>query len=332
MSWAGSSTGSRCPDRLPIARAIHPFRATVSTQPTPREILAKVRNLEIRTNRLARETFAGQYHSVFKGRGIDFEEVREYVPGDEVRSIDWNVTARTGRPFVKKFREERELTILLLVDLSASGQFGSAEQTKRELAAEVAAVLAFSAIRNNDKVGLLLFTDEVEQYVPPRKGKSHVLRVVREILYFAPRRRGTDLVRALEFVRGVTHRRAVAFLVSDFLVPLEEPLARETLRRCIESVARRHDLIALAVTDPRERDLPAVGRVTLEDAESGELLEIDTSDAGVRRSFAESAATRRDVVHRLLRGSSVDVLDLATDVPYMPALLRFFRRRAARLR
>jgi len=304
----------------------------VSGEATPREILAKVRHLEIRTNRLAQETFAGQYHSVFKGRGIDFDEVREYVPGDEVRSIDWNVTARTGRPFVKKFREERELTILLVVDLSASGHFGSQLQTKRELAAEVAAVLAFSAIRNNDKVGLVLFTDSVEQYVPPRKGRSHVLRVVREILYFAPAGRRTDVLGALEFVSRVLHRRAVAFLVSDFLVPLEPPSARETLRRRLEIAGRRHDLVAMAVSDPRERDLPDVGRLTLEDSESGELLEVDTGDPAVRRAFADATRERRAALLQCLRGARVDVLELDTALPYLPALLRFFRQRAARQR
>ncbi len=298
--------------------------------PSPREILAKVRHIEIRTNRLAQETLAGQYHSVFKGRGMDFEEVREYVPGDEVRSIDWNVTARTGRPFVKKFTEERELTILLLVDLSASGHFGSQEQTKRELAAEVASVLAFSAIRNSDKVGLILFTDEVEQYVPPRKGRGHVLRVVREILFFAPRRRGTNLVRALEFAGRVTHRRAIAFVLSDFFTPRDE--TPERLRRALELLAKRHDLVAVTIADPRERELPAVGRVTLEDAESGEQLELDTADPAVRQAFAAAAATRRTELLGLLRAAGVDALELDTGLPYLPALLRFFRMRAARLR
>ena len=216
-----------------------------------REIMERVRHIEIRTARLARETFAGQYHSVFKGRGMDFEEVREYVPGDEVRAIDWNVTARTGRPFIKKFREERELTIVLLVDLSASEHFGSLTQSKRELAAEVASVLAFAAVRNNDKVGLILFTDEVEQYVPPRKGRSHVLRVVREILFFDAKRRGTDVVKALEYANQVLKRRAVVFLLSDFLVPLRTGSAGSTgtapsgmtpLRRTLEITARRHGI------------------------------------------------------------------------------------------
>ena len=304
-----------------------------------REILEKVRHIEIRTARLARETFAGQYHSVFKGRGMDFEEVREYVPGDEVRAIDWNVTARTGKPFVKKFREERELTIVLLVDLSASGHFGSVAQSKRELAAEVASVLAFAAIRNNDKVGLILFTDEVEQYVPPRKGRSHVLRVVREILFFAARRRGTDVVRALEYANHVLKRRSVVFLLSDFLVPGQGPAAATgrnaattgTLRRTLEITGRRHDLVGVVVDDPRESELPDVGRVVLEDAESGEQIEVDTHDARVRQRFAAGAQVRRSNVLQTLRGAGIDTLELNTAVPYLSALLRFFQRRSARL-
>lgn len=304
-----------------------------------REIMERVRHIEIRTARLARETFAGQYHSVFKGRGMDFEEVREYVPGDEVRAIDWNVTARTGRPFVKKFREERELTIVLLVDLSASGHFGSVAQSKRELAAEVASVLAFAAVRNNDKVGLILFTDEVEQYVPPRKGRSHVLRVVREILFFDAKRRGTDVVKALEYANQVLRRRAVVFLVSDFLVPLRPgpgaaaPAAggMTPLRRTLEITARRHDLVGVVVTDPREAELPDVGRVLLEDAETGEQLEVDTHDAVTRLRFAEAAEARRTGVLSTLRGAGIDTLELSTAAPYLSALLRFFQRRAARL-
>ena len=305
-----------------------------------REIMERVRHIEIRTARLARETFAGQYHSVFKGRGMDFEEVREYVPGDEVRAIDWNVTARTGRPFIKKFREERELTIVLLVDLSASGHFGSLTQSKRELAAEVASVLAFAAVRNNDKVGLILFTDEVEQYVPPRKGRSHVLRVVREILFFDAKRRGTDVVKVLEYANQVLKRRAVVFLLSDFLVPLRTGSAGSTgtapsgmtpLRRTLEITARRHDLVGVVVSDPRESELPDVGRVLLEDAETGEQLEIDTHDPGTRRRFSEAAETRRAGVLSTLRGAGIDTLELSTAAPYLSALLRFFQRRAARL-
>ena len=294
----------------------------------PRESLEKVRHIEIRTQRLAQETLAGQYHSVFKGRGIDFEEVREYVPGDEIRSIDWNVTARTGRPFVKKFREERELTIVLVVDLSASGHFGSAAQTKREIAAEVAAVLAFSAIRNNDKVALVLFTDEVEHYVPAGKGRAHVLRIVRDILYFAPARRGTDVARALEFTTRVLHRRAVVFLVSDFLVPLDDP----DLRRKLDIASRRHDLVGVCVSDPRERELPDVGRVAIEDAECGEQVEVDTSDPSFRAAYARLATERRAAVLHRLRSAGLDTLELDTTLSYMPALQRFFRQRAARRR
>jgi len=304
-----------------------------------REIMERVRHIEIRTGRLARDTFAGQYHSVFKGRGMDFEEVREYVPGDEVRAIDWNVTARTGRPFIKKFREERELTIVLLVDLSASGHFGSVTQSKRELAAEVASVLAFAAVRNNDKVGLILFTDEVEQYIPPRKGRSHVLRVVREILFFDARRRGTDVVRALEYANHVLKRRTVVFLLSDFLVAARarggatpSPYGPGSeLRRTLEVTARRHDLVGVVVSDPREAELPDVGRVVLEDAETGEQMEIDTHDPATRDGFAAVAQERRGALLQALRGAGIDTLELSTATPYLSALLRFFQRRAARL-
>jgi uncharacterized protein (DUF58 family) len=295
-----------------------------------REILSRVRKLEIRTRRLVEETMAGQYHSVFKGRGMDFEEVREYLPGDEVRTIDWNVTARTGRPFVKKFTEERELTLLLLVDLSASGSFGSGARSKRELAAEVASVLAFSAIRNNDKVGLVLFTDRVEKFIPPAKGKSHVLRVVREILFFEPEHTGTDLVAAIEFANRVVRRRAVTFLISDFLLPGWESGLPDAVKRALGLVNRRHDLVALATTDPRERELPDVGFVTLEDAETGEQLEVDTSDTGLRQRYAEAAASHAEALRHALRGCGVDLLELGTEEPYLPALQRFFRGRVRR--
>ena len=232
-----------------------------------REILKKVRAIEIRTNRLVNDSLAGQYHSVFKGRGMDFDEVREYVPGDEVRTIDWNVTARTGHPFIKKFTEERELTILLLVDVSASGNFGSGAQSKRQMAAELASVLAFSAIRNSDKVGLILFTDQIEQYIPPKKGRQHVLRVIREILFFEPHSRGTDIVRALDFANQITSRRAIMFLVSDFELPDQEQ-ALANLRRAVRLASRRHDVVALHVHDLREAELPDVGQLAIEDAET----------------------------------------------------------------
>ena len=295
-----------------------------------REILSRVRRLEIRTRRLVEETMAGQYHSVFKGRGMDFEEVREYLPGDEVRTIDWNVTARTGRPFVKKFTEERELTLLLLVDLSASGSFGSGARSKRELAAEVASVLAFSAIRNHDRVGLLLFTDRVEKYVPPAKGRSHVLRVVREILFFEPEHAGTDLQVALDFANRVVPRRAVAFLVSDFLLPGCEKGLPDEVVRALSLTNRRHDLVALAPVDPRERELPEVGFVTLEDAETGEQLEVDTSDPALRARYSEAAAAHADALRRALQGAGVDLLELPTEESYLPVLRRFFRSRVRR--
>ena len=295
-----------------------------------REILSRVRGLEIRTRRLVEESMAGQYHSVFKGRGMDFEEVREYLPGDEVRSIDWNVTARTGRPFVKKFTEERELTLLLLLDLSASGRFGSGSRSKRELAAEVASVLAFSAIRNQDRVGLVLFTDRVEKFIAPAKGRSHVLRVVRESLFFEPEHTGTDLLAAVEFANRVVPRRAVAFLISDFLLPGNEKGLPEPVRRALTLANRRHDLVALSTTDPRERELPDVGFVTLDDAETGEQLEIDTSNPGLRRRYAQAAQSHAEALSQSLRGCGVDLLELSTDEPYLPALQRFFRGRARR--
>src|SRR6266850_4380013 len=212
----------------------------------PREILKKIRQIELRTNRLVSETLAGQYHSVFKGQGMNFDEVREYQPGDEVRTIDWNVTARMNHPFVKKFVEERELTLMLIVDLSGSGLFGSGDQAKRELAAEIASVLAFSAIRNSDKVGLILFTDEIEQYMPPKKGRQHVLRVIREVLCFEPQSRGTDIVRALDFANQITSRRAIMFLVSDFELPNQKK-ALADVRRAVRLASRRHDVVALHV-------------------------------------------------------------------------------------
>jgi uncharacterized protein (DUF58 family) len=287
-----------------------------------RDILKKVRQIEIRTRKLVTDALAGQYHSIFKGRGINFEEVREYVAGDEVRTIDWNVTARQGRPFVKKFTEERELTILLMVDVSASGNFGSTSQSKRELSAELASVLAFSAIRNNDKVGLILFSDQIEQYIPPRKGRTHVLRVVREILFFEPKNRGTDIARALDFANKVITRRAVAFLVSDFQAGGYE--------KALKMSNRRHDLIGVLVVDPRERDLPPVGILTVEDSETGQQMEIDTNRKSVRSHFHELAEKKIEAVRKNLRSSGVDVLELSTGKPYMPALQQFFDKRKQR--
>ena len=287
-----------------------------------------MRQLEIRTRRLVNDSLSGAYHSVFKGRGMDFDEVREYTPGDEVRTIDWNVTARAGRPFVKKFTEERELTIFLLVDISASGNFGSGTMSKRDLAAELASVLAFSAIRNSDKVGLLLYTDRVERYLLPKKGRRHVLRVIRDILYHQPEGRGTDSVKALDVVNHVLHRRAIVFLISDFeTAAADRQAARADLRRAMRQTNRRHDLIAVHVEDPREKELPNVGIVALEDAESGEIIELDTSRAAVRQRFKERALERSRQLITDFRAEGIDTLQLLTDAPYIPALQRFFKTR-----
>ncbi len=326
----------------------------------PREILKKIRQIEIRTNRFVSETLAGQYHSVFKGQGMNFEEVREYQPGDEVRSIDWNVTARMNHPYVKKFVEERELTLMLVVDVSGSGLFGSRGQSKRELAAEIASVLAFSAIRNNDKVGLLLFSEEVEKFIPPRKGRRHVLRVIREVLFYEPQRRGTDLNAALEFLMRVTPHRAIAVVVSDFLgspaeaagrraragapadpqpgkrtrplrpqLLLLESLAQSSLTM-LRSANRRHDVVAVQITDPYELELPALGRVVLQDAETGEVIEVNTGDDRKRAAFAERQAKAQDELGRVFRSAGIDAIRLRTDQPYGMALGRFFENRERR--
>jgi len=258
---------------------------------------------------------------------MDFDEVREYSPGDEVRTIDWNVTARAGRAFVKKFTEERELTIFLVVDISASGNFGSGALAKRDLAAEVASVLAFSAIRNSDKVGLILYTDRIERYLPPKKGRRHVLRVVRDILYHEPQGVGTDTVKTLDVVNHVLHRRAVVFLISDFETSGDPTAARAQLRRAVRQTNRRHDLIAVHIEDPREKDLPNVGIIALEDAETGEIIELNTARAAVRKRFSELSLERAQRLRSDLRAEGVDTVQLQTDKPYIPPLQRFFKSR-----
>ncbi|MDB6108912.1 MAG: hypothetical protein JWR69_662 [Pedosphaera sp.] len=313
----------------------------------PREILKKIRQIELRTKRLVSETLAGQYHSVFKGQGMNFEEVREYQPGDEVRAIDWNVTARMNHPFVKKFVEERELTLMLVVDLSGSGLFGSGEQSKRELAAEIASVLAFSAIRNNDKVGLILFTEDVEKFIPPRKGRRHVLRVIREILFFEPKRRGTNLNHALEFLTRVTAHKAIAVVVSDFLgqnitlpnnpaTPRRQPgmvlpqsLAQASFT-ALRQANRRHDLVAIQITDRYELELPPLGRLVLKDAETGEVVEVNTGDPRKREAFAQRQQKAQAELRRVFRAANIDAIQLRTDQPYASALGRFFETREKR--
>lgn len=307
-------------------------------EPNPefaKEILRKVRQIEISSNRLVSEALAGSYHSAFKGQGIDFEEVREYQPGDEVRSIDWNVTARMNIPFVKQYREERELTIVLLVDLSASGLFGSIEQSKRERLAELAALLAFSADRNNDKVGLMLFTGDVEKYLPPAKGQKHVLRILREILFHKPKRKDTNLRASLHFLNSVMKRRAVVFLLSDFMIPSyedEEESPEDILLKELSTTRRRHDLICARVSDPRETELPDVGRILLEDAETGEMVEVNTSDEAFRSRYAESnAAHAKEFGKRLLR-RGIDHFDFSTGADYVKRLREFFKLRENRRR
>ncbi len=314
----------------------------------PKELLQKIRQIEIRTRRLVSDRLAGQYHSAFKGMGMDFDEVREYQPGDEVRTIDWNVTARMNHPFVKKFREERELTVMLVVDLSGSGLFGSGTQSKRELAAEIASVLAFSAIRNQDRVGLVLFTEEVEHFLPPRKGRRHVLRVVRDILYRTPAHRGTNLNGALEFVTRILPHRAVVVVLSDFLgetnpgrrqilshlrrrVLHSETLGRPSLA-LLRQAGRKHDMIAVQIGDRYERSLPAVGRLMLQDAETGEVVEVNTSDPRRLEAFATRAERTQKELDRLFRSAGIDAIRVCTDEPYDGALARFFENRERRRR
>jgi len=288
----------------------------------PREYLKKIRQIEIRTNKLAQDLLAGAYHSVFKGRGMDFEEVREYQAGDDVRNIDWNVTARTGVPHIKKHREERELTVMILVDVSASDQLGSGVQTKKELAAEIASVFAFSANRAGDKAGLLLYSDKVESFIPPRKGRSHVFRLIREILYYRPSGRGTSLKAALDHFNLVVTRSAVVFIVSDFLDAGYE--------RALRVTNQKHDTIAVSVFDRREMELPDVGAILLEDAETGEVVEVNTADKALRARFAAEAADTRARRRKWLQKSGLDIIEVETGASYQRELKKFFERRIRR--
>lgn len=290
----------------------------------PLEVMRQVRRIQIRTSRMVNEFLAGQYESIFKGQGMEFKEVRAYVPGDDVRSIDWNVTARTGEPHVKIMAEERELTVMLMVDMSGSGRFGSVNRFKNELAAELCAVLAFSAIKNNDKVGLLVFTDRVELYVPPQKGRKHVLRVIREVLCHEPAGTGTDIAGALHYLGNVVRRRAVVFLVSDFM--------DENYLDALRVTNKRHDVIAVTVTDPREETLPPVGLVSMRDAESGKELLVNTGDPRLREAYEEQARLDRQARDERLRRARVDAMHVRTDAPYVNELHRFFAMRERRKR
>jgi uncharacterized protein (DUF58 family) len=289
-----------------------------------REIVKKLRKIEIHTARLANDQLAGSYHSVFKGRGMAFSEVRQYQPGDDVRFIDWNVSARMNDTYVKVFTEEREMTVMLLVDLSASELFGSVAQSKQETAAEVAALLAFSAIKNNDRVGLILFTDRIERFVPPKKGKGHVMRVVTEILSAKPNHKGTDVRAALELLGHVQKRKCVAFLISDFLASGYE--------HALRVASARHDLIPLQITDPREESLPDVGLLLAQDLESGEIVEVDTSSKRVREAYAVRVARKRGEREQLFRKLDLDHLTIYTHKPYVRPIAELFRLRQRRER
>ncbi|MBL8603764.1 MAG: DUF58 domain-containing protein [Myxococcales bacterium] len=289
----------------------------------PKELLKRLRRIEIHTARLANDQLVGAYASVFKGRGLAFDEVRMYQPGDDVRFIDWNVTARTSTPHVKVFREEREMTVMLVVDMSGSQSFGTQGMLKRELVAEVSAVFAFSAVKNNDRVGLILFTDEVERVVPPRKGARHVMRVVTEILQFQPRGRGTNLSRALDTLGHLARRRAVTFVVSDFL--------QSDYERALRLAAARHDIIPVTVSDPREDELVDVGVAWFEDLETGELVPVDTRSPAVRAQYRRQVETQKAARDTLFRKMALDPVAVRTDRPYMSALAEFFRRRARRM-
>jgi uncharacterized protein (DUF58 family) len=309
----------------------------------PPELIRTIRRIEIRTRHLVNDSFAGEYQAIFRGRGMEFDEVRQYQPGDEVRTIDWNVTARMGEPYVKRYVEERELTVMLAFDASASGHFGTADRFKREIAAEIGAVLAFSAISNNDKVGLLAFTDRVELHIPPRKGRRHVLRLIRDLLAFDPAGRGTDIAMALDRLNRVLKRRAIIFLISDFLDPMTAIAAFEQSRdpdrfdaaayeRALSVTNRRHDLVAVSLTDPREIAWPAVGLVALEDAETGARTWVDTGDPGWRTAFTQRAARRVDGRDAVLARAKVDHIDVVVGRDYVGPLMAFFETRARRLR
>lgn len=297
-----------------------------------KDVTEQVRRIDLRTRGLVENALAGDWQSAMRGRGIDFDQVREYVPGDDVRAIDWNVTARAGRPFIKEFREERELRLMLLVDVSASGAFGSGAQRKRELAAELACVLAMSAARNNDQVGLILFSDRIEGFVPPGKGRQHVLRVVREILSCEPQGHGTDISAALELAGSILHRRSLLFVISDLELGADRQPAMEALTRVARPLGLRHDAVALQVVDPRERELPNVGLIAVEDAETGDVVQLDTARRKVRERYAQVAAERAAELKRLLRRANFEVVELDTSRSYVPTLLGFFKSRERRVR
>ena len=289
----------------------------------PKDILRKVRRIEITTSKLVTDILSGQYESVFKGRGIEFDEVREYQPGDEIRSIDWNVTARMGHPFIKKFVEERQMTVMVLLDASASSHFGTSKRLKSELAAEISAVLAFAATQNKDRIGLIIFTDRIEKFIPPRKGLSHVLRVIREALYFKPKGRGTDIAAALRYLDGVTARRVVAFIISDFFA--------KDYKKALSIANKKHDVVAVTITDPREIDLPDVGLLELQDAETGSTFLLDTSNEALRQKYSAKSGAMIEERSRIFSSVNMDHIDVRTDRPYLDEFIKFFKKRKKRI-
>lgn len=290
----------------------------------PSELFKKIRKIEIKTSRMVNDVFSGEYHSIFRGQGMEFSEVREYMPGDDIRTIDWNVTARYNHPYVKIFREERELTVILAVDLSASGDFGSSDKMRREISAEIAAVLAFSATRNNDKVGLLLFTDNIEKFIPPKKGRFHVLRLIREVLYFKPSGRKTNISGAVDYLLRVIKKRSVMFLISDFL--------DSDFQRPMGLAANKHDLIAVNIYDPLERQIPKTGIINLKDLETGREILVDFSNKTNRHNLALGAYNARTDLHNFFKRHKIDTIELSTHEDYTQPLYRFFERRAKRIR
>lgn len=286
------------------------------------ELLKQVRHIEIRSRRAVNSLLGGEYHSVFRGRGMEFDEVREYAPGDEIRDIDWNVTARAGKPFIKRYVEEREQTVFLLVDISASGTFGSRRKLKEEIAAEVCAVLAFSAISNKDRVGMIRFSDRIEEVIPPRRGRKHVLRVVRQILFDQPEGIGTDYLLAVDMLNRILKRRAIIFIISDFLGP--------NLKQALMRIDKHHDVTAVMVNDPREASLPSAGFMELQDPETGQLLLVNTQSSRLRESYAATWRIHRAEIQKIFAGRNMDVIQIDTDAPYMDALVRSFRKRAKR--
>jgi len=290
----------------------------------PKERLKQIRRIQITTSRMVTDVFAGQYHSVFKGKGMEFDEVREYFPGDDIRTIDWNVTARMGHPFIKKFVEERELTVMLLLDMSRSSYFGTVGKMKRQLAAEICSVLAFAAIKNNDKVGLIGFTDKIELFVPPRKGLRHILRIVREALYFKPTGVGTDIALAVDYLNKVTTRKTVSFVISDFFA--------EDFKKSLSVSNKRHDIVAISIVDPKEIDLPDVGISQFYDAETGEQVTVNTADRRFRRAFKADQLQKMDERKKLFQSINVDTITIRTDESYARSLLMFFKMRGRRMR